>query len=185
MPHLRDLDFEAHTLDYRVLIYPRRRNVRTRRLFALTIVGSILATALGTAPSHAQEWPTRQPIRVLVALTPGSAIDLVSRLVFELVSKQIGQTIVIENRSGASQTLAAGAVAKADPDGYTILAAGSALAVVPSTMTNLSFNVQSDLTAIALLANVPLVMVVYPAKGFKTGQDYVEAAKAQPGYLQY
>ena len=60
-----------------------------------------------------------------------------ARLVFEQVSKQIGQTVVIENRSGASQTLGAGAVAKADPDGYTILVAGSALAVVPSTMANL------------------------------------------------
>jgi tripartite-type tricarboxylate transporter receptor subunit TctC len=127
----------------------------------------------------------RQPIRVLVALTPGSAIDLVSRLVFEQVSKQIGQTIVIENRSGASQTLAAGAVAKADPDGYTILAAGSALAVVPSTVTNLSINVQNDLTAIGLLANVPLVMVVNPAKGYKTVNDFVAAAKAKPGSFTY
>ena len=73
----------------------------------------------------------------MVPLTAGSAIDIVSRLVFEQVSKQIGQTIVIENRSGASQTLGAGAVAKADPDGYTLLVAGSALAVVPSTMAKL------------------------------------------------
>jgi tripartite-type tricarboxylate transporter receptor subunit TctC len=159
--------------------------VHTRRLFALTTFASVFATAVGTASSHAQEWPTRQPIRVLVALTPGSAIDLVSRLVFEQVSKQIGQTIVIENRSGASQTLAAGAVAKADPDGYTILAAGSALAVVPSTMTNLSVNVQSDLTAIGLLANVPLVMVVNLAKGYKTVHDFVAAAKAKPGSFTY
>src|SRR5262245_47917689 len=127
----------------------------------------------------------RQPIRVLVALTPGSAIDLVSRLVFEQVSKQIGQTIVIENRSGASQTLAAGAVARAEADGYTILAAGSALAVVPSTLTNLSVNVQSDFTAIGLLANVPLVMVVNPAKGYKTVNDFVAAAKAKPGSFTY
>jgi tripartite-type tricarboxylate transporter receptor subunit TctC len=159
--------------------------VHTRRLFALTTFASILATVLGTASSHAQEWPMRQPIRVLVALTPGSAIDLVSRLVFEQVSKQIGQTIVIENRSGASQTIAAGAVAKADPDGYTILAAESALAVVPSTMANLSINVQSDLTAIGLLANVPLVMVVNPARGYKTVHDFVTAAKATPGSFTY
>jgi len=159
--------------------------VHTRRRFALTIVASLLATAFGTASSHAQEWPMRQPIRVLVALTPGSAIDLVSRLVFEQVSKQIGQTIVIENRSGASQTLAATAVAKAEPDGYTILAAGSALAVVPSTVTNLSVNVQSDLAAIGLLANVPLVMVVNPAKGYKTVHDFVAAAKAKPGSVTY
>jgi len=92
---------------------------------------------------------------------------------------------VIENRSGASQTLAAGAVAKAEADGYTILSAGSALAVVPSTVTNLSVNVQSDLTAIGLLANVPLVMVVNPAKGYKTVNDFVAAAKAKPGSFTY
>jgi len=159
--------------------------VHTRRLFALSVSASVLATALGTTAAHAQDWPMRQPIRVLVALTPGSAIDLVSRLVFEQVSKQIGQTIVIENRSGASQTLAAGAVAKAEADGYTILAAGSALAVVPSTVTNLSVNVQSDLTAIGLLANVPLVMVVNPAKGYRTVNDFVAAAKAKPGSFTY
>jgi len=159
--------------------------VQTRRRFALTALAGMLATAIGAASSHAQDWPMRQPIRVLVALTPGSAIDLVSRLVFEQVSKQIGQTIVIENRSGASQTLAAAAVAKADPDGYTILAAGSALAVVPSTMTNLSVDVQSDLTAVALLANVPLVMVVNPDRGYKTVHDFVAAAKAKPGAFTY
>ena len=114
----------------------------------------------------------RQPIRVLVALTPGSAIDIVSRLVFEQVSKQIGQTIVIENRSGASQTLAAGAVAKAEPDGYTILAAGSALAVVPSTMTNLSVNVQSDLTAVGLACERPAGDGRQPRQGLQDGPRF-------------
>jgi tripartite-type tricarboxylate transporter receptor subunit TctC len=159
--------------------------VNTRRLFALIALAGVLACAPPSSPSQAQDWPARQPIRVMVALTAGSAIDLVSRLVFEQVSKQIGQTIVIENRSGASQTLAATAVAKADPDGYTFLAAGSALAVVPSTMKSLPINVQSDLTAVALLANVPLVMVVNPDKGYKTVHDFVKAAKAQPGSFTY
>jgi tripartite-type tricarboxylate transporter receptor subunit TctC len=138
-----------------------------------------------TSSSHAQDWPMRQPIRVIVPITPGSAIDLVARLVFEQVGKQIGQTIVIENRSGASQTIGAGAVAKAEPDGYTILAAGSALAVVPSTMSNLSFDVQKDLVPVGSLANVPLVMVVNPAKGYKTLHDFVAAAKAKPGSFTY
>ena len=137
------------------------------------------------SPARAQAWPTKQPIRAIVPLSPGSAIDIVARLVMEQVSKQIGQTIVIENRTGASQTIGAAAVAKSDPDGYTILVAGSALAVVPSTMTNLSFSVQKDLTAVASLANVPLVMVVSPAKGYKSVQDFVSAAKAKPGSITY
>jgi tripartite-type tricarboxylate transporter receptor subunit TctC len=143
------------------------------------------ALFVSTFTAQAQDWPKRQPIRVMVALTPGSAIDIVSRIVFEQVSKQIGQTIVIENRSGASQTLAAAAVSKADPDGYTLLAVGSALAVVPSTMAKLPLNVRTDLTAVGSLANVPLVMVVNPAKGYKTVHDFVAAAKAKPGAFTY
>jgi len=106
-------------------------------LVTILFVSTLIAT-LVSAPSlsRTQEWPARQPIRVLVALTPGSATDLVSRLVFEQVGKQIGQIVVIENRAGASQTTAASAVAKAERDGYTILAAGSALAVVPSNRLN-------------------------------------------------
>jgi tripartite-type tricarboxylate transporter receptor subunit TctC len=159
----------------------------TRRLFALPVFASVLASLLAAAPTplQAQAWPTRQPIRVIVPLTAGSAIDIVARLVFEQVSNQIGQTVVIENRAGASQTMGAGAVAKADPDGYTILIAGSALAVVPSTMANLPLNVQTDLTAVGALANVPLVMVVQPAKGYRTIHDFVAAAKARPGSITY
>ena len=139
--------------------------------------------AFAPAPSHAQAWPTRQPIRVIVPLTPGSAIDIVARLVFEQVGRQIGQTVVIENRPGASQTLGAGAVAKAEPDGYTLLVAGSALAVVPSTMANLAFDVERELTAVASLANVPLVLVVNPGKGYTTIHEFVAAAK--PGTFTY
>ena len=158
-----------------------------RRFFALSLVAALAASFLAAAPApaHAQEWPKRQPIRVIVPLTAGSAIDIVARLVFEQVSKQIGQTVVVENRSGASQTIGAGAVAKADPDGYTFLVAGSALAVVPSTMTSLTFNVQSDLTAVGSLANVPLVLVAQPGKGYKTIHDFVAAAKAKPGTFTY
>ncbi len=161
--------------------------MNTRRHFTLTVIAGFLAGLLVAAPSssHAQAWPTKQPIRVIVPLTAGSAIDIVARLVFDQVSKQIGQTVVIENRSGASQTLGAGAVAKSDPDGYTILVAGSALAVVPSTMANLPFSVQNDLTAVGSLANVPLVMVVSPAKGYKSVHDFVAAAKAKPGSITY
>ena len=156
-------------------------------LVTILFVSTLIATLISTPSlSRTQEWPARQPIRVLVALTPGSATDLVSRLVFEQVGKQIGQIVVIENRAGASQTTAASAVAKAERDGYTILAAGSALAVVPSTMTKLTVGLQTDLTAVGLLADVPLVMVVNPGKGYKNIQDFVFAAKkAARGTMTY
>jgi tripartite-type tricarboxylate transporter receptor subunit TctC len=159
----------------------------SRSSFALPILAGLLAGLLVAAPvpSQAQAWPTRQPVRVIVPLTAGSAIDVVGRLVFEQVSRLIGQTVVIENRPGASQTIGATAVAKADPDGYTILVAGTALAVVPSTVANLPINVETDLAAVGALANVPLVMVVQPAKGYKTIHDFVAAAKAKPGSMTY
>lgn len=161
--------------------------MKTKRLFAPTMFMSFFLSLLVAVPSvsHAQAWPTKQPIRVIVPLSAGSAIDIVARIVFEQVSKQIGQTIVIENRSGASQTIGAAAVAKSDPDGYTILVAGSALSVVPSTIANLPFSVQNDLTAVALLANIPLVMVVAPSKGYKTINDFVSVAKGKPGSITY
>jgi tripartite-type tricarboxylate transporter receptor subunit TctC len=135
--------------------------------------------------AHAQAWPTKQPIRAIVPLSAGSAIDIVGRIVFEQVSKQIGQTIVVENRPGAAQTLGAAAVAKSEPDGYSILVSGAAISVVPSTMTNLPFSVTKDLAGVGLLANVPLVMVVAPSKGYKTVHDFVAAAKAKPGSVTY
>lgn len=159
----------------------------SRRPLVYTMFSAALASWLIAAPvsSHAQEWPARQPVRVIVPLTAGSAIDIVARLVFEQIAKQIGQTVVVENRPGASQTIGANAVAKADSDGYTILVAGSGLSVVPSTMTNLSLNVQTDLAAVGPLANVPLVMVVQPDKGYKTIHDFVAAANAKPGSMTY
>ncbi len=103
--------------------------MNTKRISAVTMFMSFLLSLLVAVPSvsHAQAWPTKQPVHVIVPLSPGSAIDIVARIVFEQISKQIGQTIVIENRSGASQTIGAAAVVKSDPDGYTILVAGSAL----------------------------------------------------------
>ncbi len=161
--------------------------MNSRRWFRYAIYSAVLASWLSAAltPSHAQEWPTRQPVRVVVPLTAGSAIDIVARLVFEQIAKQIGQTVVIENRPGASQTIGANAVAKADADGYTILVAGSALSVVPSTMTNLPLNVQTDLVAVGGLANVPLVLVVQPDKGYRTIRDFIAAAKEKPGSMTY
>jgi tripartite-type tricarboxylate transporter receptor subunit TctC len=161
--------------------------MKSRSPFALPIFAGVLASLLAAAPmaAQAQAWPARQPIRVIVPLTAGSATDIVARLVFEQISRQIGQTVVIENRPGASQTIGAAAVAKADPDGYTVLVAGTALAVVPSTVANLPINVETDLAAVGALANVPLVMVVQPAKGYKTIRDFVAAAKAKPGSMAY
>jgi tripartite-type tricarboxylate transporter receptor subunit TctC len=108
-----------------------------------------------------------------------------ARVVFEQVGRQIGQTIIIENRVGAAQTIGAAVVAKAEPDGYTVLVNSSSHTVFPSTFTSLPFSVTRDFSAVTPLANIPTVMVIAPSKGFKSAQDFVAAAKAQPGSMTY
>ena len=132
----------------------------------------------------AQAWPAK-PIRAIVAGGAGSVVDVVPRIVFEQLSKQLGQPIVVENRTGAGGTIAVAAVAKADPDGYTILAQSSALAVAPWFHPNLSYDTVRDISGIAPIGTVPNVLVTSPLKGAKTIQAFVAAAKAKPGSFNY
>jgi tripartite-type tricarboxylate transporter receptor subunit TctC len=156
-----------------------------RRLGFVVTLGLGLLPAAAAAQTAADAWPTRQPIRVVVPLTAGSATDAVARVVFEQVGRQIGQTVIIENRVGAAQTIGAAMVAKAEGDGYTVLVNSSSHTVFPSTFTSLPFNVVRDFAAVTPLANIPTVMVIAPSKGFKTVQDFVAAAKAKPGAMTY
>jgi tripartite-type tricarboxylate transporter receptor subunit TctC len=114
----------------------------------------------------------------------GSATDIVPRTILEQVGKQIGQTIVVENRVGAGGTIGVGAVAKADPDGYTFLAHSTTHAVTASTYSNPGYDARRDFIAITALASVPNVLVVPPNK-YKTLKELVAAAKANPDSLNY
>jgi tripartite-type tricarboxylate transporter receptor subunit TctC len=156
-----------------------------RRSSFVIALGLVLSPAAAVAQTAADTWPTRQPIRVVVPLTAGSATDAVARVVFEQVGRQIGQTVIIENRVGAAQTIGAAAVAKAEPDGYTVLVNSSSHTVFPSTFSSLPFSVVRDFSAVTPLANIPTVMVIAPSKGFKATQDFVAAAKARPGSMTY
>jgi tripartite-type tricarboxylate transporter receptor subunit TctC len=153
----------------------------TRRAFLLSSGAVAVLTASG--PVRAQGWPVK-PIRLIVPLTPGSATDLMARLVMEQVSAQIGQPIIVENRPGAGNTIGMGAVAKSDPDGYTILANSSTHTVTPATRSNLGFEM-ADLAPIIPLGNMPVVMCFNPARGYKGLGDFVAAAKANPGSVNY
>ncbi len=135
------------------------------------------------ARAFAQSWPSK-PIRVIVPLTAGSATDVMARLVVEQVSAQLGQPMMVENRPGAGNTIGMGAVAKADPDGYTILANSSTHTVTPATRSNLGFDM-ADLAPIIPLGNMPVVMCFNPSKGYKKLSDFVAAAKANPGSVNY
>jgi tripartite-type tricarboxylate transporter receptor subunit TctC len=152
-----------------------------RRLATITIAAWV---ALVPAAASAQDWPTR-PIRAIIPFGAGSATDLVPRIVFDQLSPQLGQPIVVENRTGAGGTLGTNAVAKADPDGYTLLAHSNALTVSPAIYANLPYDTVGDFAPVAPFGSLPAVLIISPAKGFKTIQEMVAAAKAKPGTFNF
>jgi tripartite-type tricarboxylate transporter receptor subunit TctC len=155
----------------------------TKRNRLLAVALAVLAVA-AIDQAVAQTWPAK-PIRVIVPFAPGSATDIVPRTVFEQVSTQIGQTIVIENRTGGGTTVGTGAVKAADPDGYTILVHSNGFVTTPAIQANVPYDPVRDFAAITPLGNVPLVLVISPDKNIRTVQELVAAAKAKPGTLNY
>ena len=145
---------------------------------------STLGLAFATMEVDAQTWPTK-PLRAIVPVAAGSTTDIVPRVVFEQLSRQFGQSIIVENRTGAGGTTGAAFVAKADPDGYTLLAHGGAHTIAPSLYPKLSYHPAQDFAAVVPLGTSPNVLVVSPASGIKTVGDFVTAAKAKPGGFNF
>ena len=144
----------------------------------------VLGLGLATMEARAETWPTKQ-LRAIVPVGAGSTTDIIPRVVFEQLSAQLGQSIVVENRTGAGGTIGSAFVAKADPDGYTLLAHGSALTISPSLYSNLGYDAAQDFAAVVPFGITPSVLVVPPARGWKTVGDLVAAAKAKPGALNF
>jgi tripartite-type tricarboxylate transporter receptor subunit TctC len=144
---------------------------------------ALLLLGVSTQAS-AETWPTKA-IRAIVPYSPGSATDIIPRTVFAQVEKQLGQPIIIENRDGGASTIGTNAVAKSEPDGYTILVASSAFTTVPLTVANLPYDPVRDLTAVIPLANMANVLVISPAKSIKNVGEFVTAARAQKGSMNY
>ncbi|MEA2969859.1 MAG: hypothetical protein QOE78_3120 [Alphaproteobacteria bacterium] len=151
------------------------------RRFLLVVLACLLGVWDGAA---AQNWPSK-PIRAIIPFGAGSATDVVPRIVLEQLSAQLGQPIVVENRGGAGGTIGSAMVAKAEPDGYTILVNSSAHTITPSIYPNLSYDVARDFAAVAAVGNVPNVLIIAPSKGLNTVQDFVLAAKAKPGSFNF
>ena len=146
------------------------------------LIGALALAFAGTA--QAQTWPDK-PVHIVVAFTPGSATDVIGRSVSNELSARLGQPVIIENRPGAGGTIAAAQVAKAAPDGYTLLLNSSGHTVNPWIYSNLSYDTAKDLKGISLLARQPNVLVVSPDKGWKTVNDLVKQAQAQPGKMAF
>ena len=144
-----------------------------------------LAGAFMVAGASAQAQFPSKPIRFMVPFTAGSGTDIIARTVGEAMSKSLGQPVVVENRPGAGGTIAAAQVAKGEADGHLLLIHSSGHALNPAIYPNLSYDTLKDLTGITALASLPNVMIVSPARGWKTVNDAIAAAKAKPGALNY
>src|SRR5476649_2689737 len=146
---------------------------------------AIVALSLGLASAAmAETWPEK-PIRAFIPFGAGSATDIVPRAVFDALSTELGQPITVENRGGAGGTLGVGAVVRAEPDGYTILANSSAHAIAPWIVPNFPYDVAKDLSGALMIGQNANVMIVPPEKGWKTVQDFIAAAKAKPGSMNF
>jgi tripartite-type tricarboxylate transporter receptor subunit TctC len=146
----------------------------------------LLAFALAAPAAWAQAWPTAKPIRMIVNFPAGGSPDAVARAVATPLAAALGQSVVVENRSGAGGIVGADAAAKSAPDGYTILlSSGSAMAIVPHVTPKLPFDPAKDLIPLAAGARLELFLVSRSELPFKTYAEFVKHAKANPGRLSY
>jgi tripartite-type tricarboxylate transporter receptor subunit TctC len=147
-------------------------------------LGALLLLAAGS-PCRAEAWPSR-PVRVIVAFAPGSTPDLTARLVAQGLGDALGQPFVVDNRSGASGNIGADAVAKAKPDGYTLLVATNGpIAVNQALFTTMPYDPARDLAPVSLLVRAPQIFVVNPSLPVGSFAELIAYAKAHPGTLSY
>ena len=144
-----------------------------------------LTTALATSAARADDYPSR-PIRLIVPYAAGGGADSVARIVAKRVGETIGQTIVIENRGGAGSIIGTDLVNKSDPDGYTLLLGQSGpISINPAVYKKLPYDPLKDFAPVTMTTAYPYIMVVSPALGVKTLQEFVALAKSRPGELNY
>ncbi|HEX4235806.1 MAG TPA: tripartite tricarboxylate transporter substrate binding protein [Caldimonas sp.] len=144
-------------------------------------VAALLAASRARADA---DWARGQTIKLVVPFTPGSGTDIVARLLGEALAPVLGATIVVDNRAGAGGTIGAGVVAKAAPDGTTLLVHSAGHLVNPALYPNLPYDTLGDFAGVTPLASLPNVLVTAPGR-FKDVRDLVEQAKAKPGALNY
>src|SRR5688572_15639083 len=141
----------------------------------------LLAAALLAAPLHAQDYPNK-PLRMVVGFPPGGGTDVVARIITPRYSELLGQPVVIENRPGATGTMAAGQVAKSAPDGYTIMMGHvSVNAIAPAMFSNLTYDVIKDFAPIGIAAAVPHFVTVHPSVSSQSLRELIQLMRSKPG----
>lgn len=158
--------------------------ISTKRWLATAT--AIAATAALTLPalSLAQAFPAK-PVKIVVPYPPGGTNDIVVRLLAQKLGDSMGQPFVVENKPGASGNLGAEQVARAAPDGYTLLLVTTGHSIHPSLYKNLRYNIKTDLTPVSELTRGPMLVMVTPSLPYKTIQDVIAAAKAKPGSINF
>lgn len=134
---------------------------------------------------YAQTNYPSKPIRIVVGQAPGGATDVVARLVSPKLSEQLGQQVIVENRTGAAGSIGAAFVAKSAPDGYNLLVASSSYAINPSLYTDMPFDPVRDLLPVTLIAEAPFLLVVHPSMPVRSVKELVALAKQKPGTLNF
>jgi tripartite-type tricarboxylate transporter receptor subunit TctC len=148
-----------------------------------TVLAAALAfTSLGVSAQGA--YPNK-PIRVIVPFAAGSTTDIIARAIADKMGASMGQTLVIDNRGGASGTIGQQAVATAAPDGYTIMIHSSSHTVSPSTFAKLPFDTVGDFAGVTPISSLPNALVISPSKNIKTLKELVATAKAKPGTVNF
>lgn len=155
-----------------------------RRAALASLTSLTVLAALSPLAVSAQAYPNK-PIRVIVPFAAGSTTDIIARAIADKMGQSMGQTLVIDNRSGASGTIGQAAVATAAPDGYTIMVHSSSHTVSPSTFAKLPFDTTADFVGVTPISSTPNVLVMSPSKNIKTLQELLTAARAKPGSMNF
>jgi tripartite-type tricarboxylate transporter receptor subunit TctC len=148
----------------------------------LAAVAAAMLVAAGTA--SAQSFPVK-PVHILVPYPPGGGVDVLARTLGDVVSKQWGQSVVVENRPGAGGVIASQALATSPPDGYTLIVVASGHATNPFLYSKIPYDTFKDFTPISLLASSPNILLVRADSSFKTLGDMIAAAREKPGSLSF
>src|SRR5687768_6919631 len=162
------------------------RRARNGRTTMKALFGCLLAAlTLFAAPAGAQDnYPTR-PIKILIAFPVGGLLDTITRVVAEKMTGLLGQQIVVEARPGAGGTLATAAVAKAEPDGYTLMMINDNHALNPSVFKNMAYDSVKDFAPIGFVGSTPLLLNANGALPMRSVKDLIDAAKQKPGGITY
>jgi tripartite-type tricarboxylate transporter receptor subunit TctC len=156
------------------------------RKLAVAAAGLLAALAASAStPAQAQAWPSRT-VTIVVPFPPGGGVDVLARIAAERLSAGMKATVVVENRAGGGGTVGTRAVAKAAPDGYTLMMAHTGtISINPSLYANAGYDPRKDFTAIGMIASMPVALIAHPSFPAKTVADVIAIAKKEPGKLNF